>query len=57
MRTFELTTFCIGDARSSFSMSSFFTIGDFYIIDPASMDFLLDRIYIKRPRSLYIILL
>ena len=28
-----------------------FTIIDFYIIDPASMDFLLDRIHIKRPRS------
>ena len=28
-----------------------FTIIDFYIIDPASMDFLLDRIHVKRPRS------
>ena len=40
----------------SSSMSSFFTINDCYIINPASMDFLLDRIYIKRPHSSYITL-
>ena len=34
---------------SSSSMSSFLSVSDFYIIDPASMDFLLDQIYIKRP--------
>ena len=37
-------------------MSSFFVMNDFYIINPTSMGFLLDRIYIKRPRSLYITL-
>ena len=37
-------------------MSSFFVIIDFYIINAASMDFLLDRIYIKIPRSSYITL-
>ena len=40
--------------RSSSLMSSFFAMNDFYIINPASMDFLLDWIYIKRPRSSYI---
>ena len=35
-------------------MASSFAMNDFYIINPASMDFLLDWIYIKRPRSLYI---
>ena len=34
-------------------MSSFFEMNDFYIINPASMDFLLDWIYVKRPRSSY----
>ena len=29
-------------------------MSDFYIINPASMDFLLDWIYMKRPRSSYI---
>ena len=37
-------------------MSSFFAMNDFYIINPASIDFLFDRIYIKRPRSSYITL-
>ena len=37
-------------------MSSFFAINDFHIINPASMDFPLDRIYIKRPHSSYIAL-
>ena len=37
-------------------MSNFFVMNVFYIINPASMDFLLDRIYIKRPRSSYITL-
>ena len=35
-------------------MSSFFEMNDFYIINPASMDFLLDWIYIKKLRSSYI---
>ena len=35
-------------------MSSFFAMNDFLIINPAFMDFLLDWIYIKRPRSSYI---
>ena len=52
----ELRTFCTGNARSAFSMSSFFAINDFYIMNTASMDFLLDGIYIKRPRGLYITL-
>ena len=34
-------------------MSSFFEMNDFYIIKPASMDFLLDWIYVKRSRSSY----
>ena len=34
--------------------SSFFAMNDSYIINPASMDFLLDWIYIKRLRSSYI---
>ena len=29
-------------------MSSFFAMNNFYIINTASMDFLLDRIYIKK---------
>ena len=37
-------------------MSSFFAMNDFYIINPVSTDFSLDRIYIKRPRSLYMTL-
>ena len=49
MRTLELKIFCVGEARSSFSMSSFFAINDFYFINSASMNFLLDQIYIKRP--------
>ena len=40
--------------RSSFS--SIFAINDFYIINPTSMGFPLDLIYIKRPRSSYITL-
>ena len=32
-------------------MSSFFAMNDFYIINPECMDFLLDWIYVKRPRS------
>ena len=56
MRTLELKIFCVGEARSSFSMSSFFAINDFYFINSASMNFLLDQIYIKRPRSSYITL-
>ena len=32
-------------------MSSFFPINDFYIIKPASMDFLSDQIYIKLPNN------
>ena len=35
-------------------MSSFFAMNDFYVINPVSMDFLLDWIYIERPRSSYI---
>ena len=42
--------------RSSFSISSVFAINDFYIINPASMGYLLDPIYIKRPLSSYITL-
>ena len=42
--------------RPSTLMSSFFAMNDFYIINPASTDFSLDRIYIKIPRSLYITL-
>ena len=42
--------------RSSFSMSSFFAVNDFDIINPTSKDFLLDWIYIKRSRSLCITL-
>ena len=38
--------------RSSFS--SIFAINDFHIINPTSMGFPLDLIYIKRPRSSYI---
>ena len=56
MTMLELRTFCIGNARSAFSMSSFFAIKDFYIMNTASMDFLFDWIYIKRPRSLCITL-
>ena len=37
--------------RSSFSMPSFFPINDFYIIKPASIDFLLEQIYIKLPNN------
>ena len=37
--------------RSSPLMSSFFAMNDFYIINPESMNFLLDWIYIKSPRS------
>ena len=49
MKTFELTTFCTGNARSSFAMSSFFVINDFYVTNPAVfMDFLLDWIYLKK---------
>ena len=32
-------------------MPSFFTINDFYIINPLSMDLLLEGIYKKRPRK------
>ena len=35
-------------------MSSVFAINDFYIMNPVSMDFPLDWIYINRPRSSYI---
>ena len=56
MNTFELSTFCIANVRYSFSMSSVFAVNDFYIINPASMYFLLDRIYTKRLRGSYIIL-
>ena len=34
-------------------MSCFFPINDFYIIKPASMDFLLDQIYIKLPNNYF----
>ena len=44
------------ERRSSFSVSSFFAINDFYIVNPVSLDFPLDWIYIKRLRSSYIIL-
>ena len=37
-------------------MYNFFAMNDLYIINPASMDFPLDRIYMKRPRSSYITL-
>ena len=37
-------------------MSSFFAIHDIYISNPASMDLLLDQIYIKRPHRLNIAL-
>ena len=39
------------------SISSFFAISDFYIINPESIDFLLYWICIKRPPSSYISLL
>ena len=52
----NIRTFCIGNARTSFSLSSFFAINDFCIIKPASMYFLLDQIYKKRPLSSYITL-
>ena len=42
--------------RSSSLMLSFFAMNDFCINNPASLDFLLDRIYIKRPRCSYITL-
>ena len=29
-------------------------MNDFYVINPVSMDFILDWIYIERPRSSYI---
>ena len=32
-------------------MSNFLAINDFHIINPASMDSLLNQIYVKRPRS------
>ena len=41
---------------SIFTAKLFFAITDFYIINPASMDFVLDWIYLKRPRSPYITL-
>ena len=37
-------------------MSNFYAINDFYIITSTSMDFLQDRIYIKRPGRSYITL-
>ena len=40
--------------RSPSPMSRFFAMNDSYIINLASMNFLLDRIYIERPRSSYI---
>ena len=40
--------------RSSSLMSSFLAMNDFYITNSASMDVLLDWIYIKRPSSSYI---
>ena len=40
--------------RSSFSMPSFFPINDFYIIKPASIDFLLEQIYIKLPNNSFL---
>ena len=48
--------FALDNARSSFSMSSFFAMNYFYIMNLTSMEFLLDRICIKRPRSSYITL-
>ena len=42
--------------RCSFSMPSFFAINDFLIINPVSMDLLLDHIYLKKPSNTYIIL-
>ena len=42
--------------RSSLSMSSFFPIIDFYIIKPASMDFLSDQIYIKLPNNSFFLI-
>ena len=41
--------------RSSFSLSSFFPIIHFYIIKPASTDFLLDQIYIKLPNNSFVL--
>ena len=38
--------------RSASLMSSFFAMNDFYVIIPSPMDFLLDWIYIKRPRNI-----
>ena len=35
-------------------MSSFFEMNNFHIINPTSMDFLMDWIYIKRTRSSYV---
>ena len=42
--------------RSSFSMSSLFAINDLNIINPLSMDFLLDWTYIERTFSSYLTL-
>ena len=39
-----------------FKNKSLAEISGFYITNPASMDFLLDQIYVKRPRSSYITL-
>ena len=52
----KLRNLRIINRRSSFSMSSFFAVNDFHIINPTSKDFLLDWIYIKRSRSLCITL-
>ena len=41
------------ERRLSSLMSSVFAMNDFYSINPASVDFLLDWIYIKRPRTSY----
>ena len=48
----EATEMCnAGIIERTFSsiVSSFFAMNDFYNINPASNDFLLDWIYIKRP--------
>ena len=49
--TIEVYNSRIIKRRSSFSMSIFFAINDLNIINPVSMDFPLDQIYIKRPLS------
>ena len=57
LETTEVYNSRIIKRRYSSSMSSFFAISDFYFINPAFMDILLDEIYIKRACRSYITLL